>query len=91
MSFARPLLAGAVVLASFAGAPAADAACYGSQSLALVCYTSRLPKVDPSGSSFDDCIVVSSQCRVPYSIPIPSVTPGGNPPVTVTCTGTLCN
>jgi hypothetical protein len=93
MSLVRPLLAGAVVAASFADVQAADAACHGSQQFALVCVTTQSPYyVDPSGGTVEDCIVVNSDCLVPYSVDTPAVRPRpGATPVTVTCTGQLCN
>lgn len=90
MGFTRPLLAGALALASFAGTQAADAGCYGSNPQALVCatvHTGGLPTVDPKGNSVDGCITVDSVCVAPYSIPVPTVTPGSGPIVSATCRG----
>lgn len=94
MRFTRPLLAGALAVASFAGTQAADAACHGSQQYALVCVTTYSPYyVDPSGGSIEDCIVVNSKCMVPISAETPALRPrpGGGMPVVVTCTGQLCS
>jgi len=92
MRFVRPLLAGTIALASFAGVHAADAGCYGPTSpKVLVCATvdpGALPQVNPHGSSYTGCVLVNSTCVLNYSVPIPTVGPGnGGPIVTATCTG----
>lgn len=88
----RPLVAGALAAGTLLLATPADAGCYGSQQFGTVCatvYPGGLPQVNPTGSSFDDCIVVDSQCTVPYSIPIPTVTGGSGPIVVIDCGGPI--
>jgi hypothetical protein len=92
MRYVRPLLAGTIALASFAGVNAAEAGCYGSSPQLLVCATvdpGALPQVNPRGSTINGCITVDSVCVAPYKVPVPTTGPGnGGPILSVTCYGT---
>jgi hypothetical protein len=84
----RTLLAAAIVLAPLGGVAHAWS-CYGSQKVGAVCYqynSAGVPTVNPTGSSYDDCIWIGTRC-VPVSVPIPTYTPGSGSILDVTCGG----
>ena len=92
----RTLAAVALAAAALStGAGAAQAACAGTERTVIVCAQLNkgfIPDVDPTGSSYDDCIYLGSGPCTPVSVPIPTVTPGSGDPVIITCGGALyCN
>jgi hypothetical protein len=94
MSFRRPLAAVAVGAAALA-APAHAAinpVCAGTAATVVVCVTyntGALPSVNPTGSSYNDCIYLGTPPCTPVSVPIPTVTPGSGTPVVVSCGGRI--
>jgi hypothetical protein len=48
-----------------------------------------LPSVNPTGSSYSDCIVIPLNPCQPVTVPIPTVTPGTGDPVTTGCGGEI--
>jgi hypothetical protein len=78
----RTLLLAAVSAAAFATAAPADAVapvCAGTAQTFVFCVTvdpGAAPGVNPTGSSYNDCIFVGAGPCKPVSVPIPTVTPG---------------
>jgi hypothetical protein len=91
-SISRTLLLAAVSAAAFsAPAHAVAPVCAGTQQTFVFCVTvdpGALPGVNPTGSSYDDCIYVGGGPCKPVSVPIPTKTPGnGNDVVHIGCGG----
>lgn len=89
-SLALVLTTGAALAAT--GGTAGAATCVGTANTAVVCEQTNkgfLPRVDPNGSSYDDCIYLGGPPCTPVSVPIPTVERGTGLPVTITCSGPL--
>jgi hypothetical protein len=71
----------------------ADEICNGTQSTLEFCFEvdpTGAPSIDPTGSSFDDCIVILSGPCYPVSVPIPTVSGGsGSPLLDIDCRGDI--
>ena len=92
----RILVAAALAAAALSTGSAADAAtCVGTAQTAVVCVTvnyGALPKVDPNGNNYSDCVYVGAPPCRPVSVDYPSVTPGSGQLITYSCGGILyCN
>jgi hypothetical protein len=89
----RPLTLAVAVGAALATAGSANAVtCAGSEKTAIVCVQvnkGAVPRVNPTGSSYDDCIYVGAPPCTPVSVPLPTYTPGNGELVTVSCGGVL--
>lgn len=85
----RLLAAAALATAAVTtAAPAANAACFGTERTVLVCVNSNgLPTVDTSNTYEDCAYVLPGKPCIPIEVPIPSVQPGSGELVTVTCNG----
>jgi hypothetical protein len=58
--------------------------------LCVIVEPGALPTVNPTGSSYTDCVVVplGGPCK-PVTVPIPTVTPGTGKPATISCGGQI--
>jgi hypothetical protein len=90
----RIRLLAAVALAAAAlttGAGTASAACAGTARTVVVCASvndEALPTVNPTGSSYEDCVYVGSKCyRV--TVPIPTVEEGQGQVLNLSCGGDI--
>ena len=84
----RLLAAAALAAASvMATGGTSSAACFGTSNTVVLCVNpGALPTVDPTGSSYDDCVWIGDRCE-PVSVPIPTVQPGSGD--LITCGGSL--
>lgn len=88
-SLALVLTTGAAL--ATAGGTANAWTCAGTANTVVVCEQTDkggIPRVDLTGSSYDDCVYVGSSCT-PVSVPIPTVDPGSGHPVSLSCGGAL--
>jgi hypothetical protein len=86
------LVLATVATAAFSAGNAAQAApCVGTQQTFIFCVyvdTGALPGVNPTGSSYNDCVYVGAPPCKPVSVPIPTTTPGnGGDVVHIGCGG----
>jgi hypothetical protein len=85
------LCLGSLAVLGCSSAAQAAPICNGTQSTAILCVEvdpTGLPTVNPTGSSFSDCIVILSGPCYPVTVPIPTVGPGsGPPPLDLDCRG----
>lgn len=75
-------------VAAFATASPAGAACAGSDNTIKVCATvntGAVPTVNPTGSSYEDCIYTGGSNCTEVSVPIPTVEEGSGSVLTVSC------
>lgn len=86
------ILAAAALAALASTANAADAACAGTSGTAYVCAEvnpAGVPTINPTGSSYTDCVYLGAGACKPVTVPIPTVTPGSGSPASFSCGGRL--